>query len=342
MADEIRSDQPEKPRKSWRWLGFFLVISGLILLVGALGSGYYLLHRNHQLLAKRVVTTRKQVETLQNQVVGLQQTTHIIQQNLTKTLSLTAEQEKVMQDWRAAQQGDLMAWRVAEAQYLVKLANDFLQLMQNSEMAKVLIERADHILQEQNNPQFLELRQALAENLTQINAAPAIDVTGIFATLKALDQQVEQLPLPAMPIAAPLDAAKPKLDDHLPWWQAAFNQTWHALQRVVVIRKINGQAPPLVLPEEKKYYYQNLHAQMTSAVWGLLHRNDVVYQASLQQAIDWGGIYFDQNAMSTQNFIATLQKLRQINISPPKIDLAQTLQRFDHFFDTTNLPSRIS
>ncbi len=50
-----------------------------------------------------------------------------------KSVELSAKQEQIIADWQAAQKGNLNKWYVAEAQYLVRLANDHLTLKEWTE-----------------------------------------------------------------------------------------------------------------------------------------------------------------------------------------------------------------
>ena len=59
------------------------------------------------------------------------------------------------------------------------------------------------------------------------------------------------------------------------------------VKQIVVVRYNASTTLPLVLPEEKSFLYQNLHAEMESAMWAVLHRNPSVYQTSLTRLTSW-------------------------------------------------------
>ena len=46
-----------------------------------------------------------------------------MKQKLQKSEARFSEQEQMLSEWRAAQNGDVGKWRVAEAHYLIKLAD---------------------------------------------------------------------------------------------------------------------------------------------------------------------------------------------------------------------------
>ena len=98
-------------------------------------------------------------------------------------------------------------------------------------------------------------------------------MTALYLRLMALNNQLDELPLPTSPLKPDTkQALSATVPTNLPWWKAGLAHTWHVLRQVVVVRYNNSNALPLVLPEEKMFLYQNLHAQMESAMWGVLHR----------------------------------------------------------------------
>ena len=66
-------------------------------------------------------------------------------------------------------------------------------------------------------------------------------------------------------------------------------------------------------------------------MWAVLHRDAAVYQASLNRALAWAQQYFVQDSPETKAFIQNLETLQKIDIQPPTIDLAETLQHFDQY-----------
>src|SRR5438045_770691 len=93
----------------------------------------------------------------------------------------------------------------------------------------------------------------------------------------------------------------------------------------------SGQLP-LILPDEKIFLYQNLHAQLENAMWAVLQQNADIYQSSLKRASAWVQLYFAQDAAQTKIMLQNLEELQKINIQPTSINLAATLQLFDQYF----------
>lgn len=330
-----KQDSPEASVKKtshfhWEWVAIIFCLLGIIGVGGAFG--YFYLQ-----LSQATFSSAKNVTHLQNTLTRTQNEIIVLQQAAQKSQALSQQQEQIIADWRAAQKGDLDKWHVAEAQYLVKLANDHLQFTHDVAMAKVLLERADQTLKDLQNPDLLAIRQSITSDLANVKAAPPVEVTELYLQLSALNNQIDQLTLPTTPLKA--NAASTQPATNLPWWKQELYQTWNALREMVIVRRNETNALPLVLPEEKTFLYQNLHAQIADAMWAVLHHNAAVYQASLTRATKWIQTYFVENDKLTQTMMQSLQTLQKMNIQVASINLSNTLQLFDNYFSSAKTTS---
>lgn len=335
MADEeIKHDEQSPPtqRRIWSKLGTLLFC--LALLAIAISMIYLEIEQKHRntSLEQKINDFSLQMAQNNSAINELQQTVTQIQQATEKSQALSQQQEQLVKEWEAAQKGDLLRWQVAEAQYLTKLANDLLQLTGNAQSALALLERADKVLQGQEDAKLFEIRKSLSQAIAELKLLPVMDVTGLYLQLEALNQQINQLPLPHAPLQANNPPPLTTQTTVLPWWQRALDRAWQNLQKIVIVSRTGSGAPPLVLPEEKMFLYQNIHAQLGNAMWAVLHRNAVVFQSSLDKAAQWIQTYFDSASPLTKNMLQSLSALKAMNIEPPKGDLSSTLQYFDEYF----------
>lgn len=328
--------QQETSHSGWVTAGIFSSMLAVIAVVAAFSYGYYQLSQINLSLARMVTSLQHEMAVSKNMLAHLQQTVGGLQLTAQHSQELTAKQEQIINEWQAAQKGDLSKWYIAEAQYLVKLANDQLQL-NNVSVALTILQRADQVLQHVQEPATLDIHKALASDIMTLQSASSVDVTGIYLRLTELNHQLDQLPLPVTPLQE--DAKQinqPAEQSGLSWWKNGLNQGWDALRKIVIVRRNTSNMLPVVAPEEKLFLYQNLHAQMEAAMWGLLHRNGAVYQASLARAIAWVHQYFAQEAPVTQQVQQQLQDLIKLNVQPPALTLTNTLQLFDNYFAQPN------
>ncbi len=149
-------------------------------------------------------------------------------------------------------------------------------------------------------------------------ATQQADVTPVYLQLNALNQQIDQLPLPQSPIKLdeipnPIPAPG-NVSADLPWWKAGMEYSKQALKKIVVVRNTGTTAAPLIFPEEKMFLYQNLHAQLENAMWAVLHHNQDVYKTSLTRATAWITQYFAQEAPETKAVLTRLNELQQVDV----------------------------
>jgi uncharacterized protein HemX len=128
-----------------------------------------------------------------------------------------------------------------------------------------------------------------------------------YQQLATLDRAVDQLVLSSMPSTLPPTsniAAQQPLPPNT-WWGRGWASLKQALSKIITVRYIGSD----------NLLYQYLHAEIQSAMWGVLHHNNAVYQTSLARAITWAGQYFSKDAPTTQSFIADLQTLQQVDVT---------------------------
>lgn len=330
-ADQKPIEQPPGERRSsWGKIGILFTTIAMVVFVCGFGYGYYQLSQVNLTLAQSVADLQRKIDLNQTTLNQAQQTINELQQNSQKSADLSKQQEQLMSEWHAAQQGNLNKWRIAEAQYLVRLANDHLQFTHNTQLALTLLQRADQELANIQDANVLQIRKSLAADLAGLQAAPPVDVTATYLRLSGLNAQVEQLPLPVTPLSEEENTSTPMTaSSDLPWWKAGVEKTMETLRKVVIVRYNDSNSLPLALPDEKIFLFQNLHAQFEAAMLALLNNQAEIYQASLTRAQEWIQQYFAQDAVPTKTMLQSLDELRKVNLQPAAVNLANTLQLFD-------------
>lgn len=329
---EEQTNEVVVSKSKCNWVDVLFSIFVILLVVAVSSYGYLQLTKANSAIAQINSQLQNQQGKNKTDVTTLQSSIDELKQAAQKSQELSTKQEQMIASWQAAQKGDLNKWYVAEAQYLVKLANDHLQYSHDTSMALTLLQRADQVLQNIPDTSLLELRKSLATDVANLQAAPKVDVTALYVHLNTLDNQIDQLPLPINPLKEKAQVSALVEPANTPWWKVGIDHTWDALRKIVIVRNTNANALPLVLPDEKVFLFQNLHAQMQDAMWGVLHQNATIYQANLARAIAWIQQYFDPTATATKNMLLNLQDLQKENLQPPVINLTATMQLFDSYF----------
>lgn len=109
-------------------------------------------------------------------------------------------------------------WVMAEVAYLLNIASTRLALARDTGAAVAALTSANRTLGQLNDPSLLNLRQTIADDLTQLRLAENPDVAGVTLQISSLIQRVSTLPLAAAPSDQPLQAATANRSDT--WWQS--------------------------------------------------------------------------------------------------------------------------
>lgn len=319
------------------------VLIGAFIVLGVaatgLGLGYVQLARVNNVLASKIdqlnvqlAESKTELTSVEKQVTGLQSSTE-------KSQELAARQEKMINGWQEAQRGDLSHWYVAEARYLTNLAKYNLQLTKNGALAETLLTQANEVLEKVHNAKVDAIRTSIKANLAEISAQPQVDIGNLYLKLAALDKKIDSLPLPAAPLQPDTsdDQARIKKYEDAPWYKMQWHRTMSAIRKIVIVRYNSGNELPLVLPEEKISLYQNLHAQMEAAMWGALNHNTTIYDTSLVHMIGWIEKYFVQDSEITKDVLQQLKMLQSVNLQPPYVNIAATIQQFDTYLAPENI-----
>lgn len=314
--------------------GKLLILLILIIAIALLAVGYFKLAKNNNALKQTIADLKSSADNNQRDILSIQNNLQNVSTVLAKSQQISEQQEKLMQEFRAAQKGDLNNWQVAEAEYLVHMANNQLKFVGNPKLALTLLQQSDSVLQNVQNAE--PLRKAVAINIAKIQSLPSLlDTESLYIRLNALDSAVNDLPLKEYPLNSsshPTNTAP--LPQQMPWWKAGFERTWQALSQLVVVRNMSDTTLPLVLPDEKVFLYQNLHAQFANATWGVLYHDPAVYENSLGRINAWITQYFNVEADATKMMLQNLAELQKINLGAPStIDLNDTIAVFDQYFN---------
>ncbi|HLD64789.1 MAG TPA: uroporphyrinogen-III C-methyltransferase, partial [Pseudomonas sp.] len=107
--------------------------------------------------------------------------------------SLQGDQQRLSQRLETVLGASRQDWRLAEAEHLLRLASLRLSALQDINSARALVQGADEILREQDDPAAFAAREQLAKSLEALRSVTQPDRTGLFLQLGALRQQVVQL-----------------------------------------------------------------------------------------------------------------------------------------------------
>ncbi len=320
MENNMESTVKTKRRPiPWAMIGIFFSTFSVIALIILFCFAFYHVSMIGKQLQNNISVAESHINNIQDKMTSFQQETQ--QSAATLTESITSLRQSFV--------GDKNISQTLEAQYYVKLAEARLQYEHNIPDAIQLLQAADNQIHDLSDSRLDVVRQALAADIASLQALPQVDYTGLYMRLLAMDQQIDRLPM--LVKQAGLAATAVPVDLNQVWWKRGLQETWQALQKIIIVRYNTANTLPLVTPEQKDFLLQNLHAIFAKAMWAVLHRQPEIYQSSLGQASEWVAKYFVVDPL-TQSMLTNLSQLQKINVNPVISQLTASLQTFRDYF----------
>ena len=240
-------------------------------------------------------------------------------------------------DARLAQQGTELArysdddrddWLLAEAQYLIRLANQQLLMAGDAAAAQGLLGSADSILLELDDVRLHDVRAAVAADLAAVRAIPRVDVEGLYLRLAALVEQADKLVI----FQLPEREARPQ-PEQADTWRARLRQGYEAalakLSDYIIIRRRDEPMQALMDPQWEGLVRQNLRMLLEQAQIALLSGNQMLFQDSLERAQYWVREFFESDEAAARAMSREITALAQTNVAIELPDISGSSQALD-------------
>lgn len=255
-----------------------------------------------------------------------------------------AEKNTVLQGQQLQQNAQRLAqlpgadrsdWLLAEAEYLLRLANQRLDLEKDWQGAAAILVAADTVLAETQNPLISSVRQLLAKELQTLRAVPAVDLTGAVARLQAVQDQITELewmPRTLPKVTAVIEkVAEPEIEPTA--WDKFAAKAWAGIGSIVRIREHDKALPAPLTPDQHYYLQQNMHLMLEQAQVALVRQQDVLYKQSITRTQAWLEEFVSVKNAKTEAVVATLSELKNWNVSPEFPQISGSLNRLRQLQD---------
>ncbi|PCI20119.1 MAG: hypothetical protein COB62_04900 [Piscirickettsiaceae bacterium] len=304
------------------WLAIFLVL--------ALAAGGYYFYRQLQ----------QQINSLSTSLNASQQASSNQQQQKTEQLSsgITSLETKLDSVEKASSNGISILqkqvgksrnqWLIAEAEYLVSIANTRLQLAGDTHTAIVAFQAADQRLKDNGNPITFPIRAQIAKDIMALQSTQLPDIVGISSKLLALESAVTKMKI-SEPHAGTAQAPEIGKGDPsvLPNnIKETLSDAWANFSKLVVVRRSDEPKAALMTPEQVELIRKNLALKLESARLALINSDQELYAKSLAIVADWLNDYFDMNNAPVSAAIAQINRLIDIPIKASLPDVSQSLK----------------
>ncbi|HHJ40188.1 MAG: hypothetical protein AXA67_07200 [Methylothermaceae bacteria B42] len=363
MADLLHGEEFDEDEVGSR-LGLWITIVLVLLLLGLVGAGFYLFQmlRAEQAglggklgkegmrvieVTKQITNLQKEVATLHTQVATLDKKLSVRDEHWEKML---AEQTKVFDEKLEAlkkqlelshsklankiqavqnqfnkTQADVL---IADAEYLLGVANQNLRLVGDVKSALAALQAADQLLRQSGDPAVYKVRQALAKEIESLKAVQAPDIVGISAKLVTLQDKVESLPL-ALPHMGKVATSKKKSAEQTHETDKGLLESW---KEVLTIRRRKTDRPveAILTPEEVEAIRHALILKLETTRFAAVRGQQDLYKHSLESAKQWVKRHFDTRSQAVKDYLAQLDSLANAPVSLQLPEIGRSLQLLQH------------
>lgn len=357
MAEVSEEQQPNQEagqvlvKKSPVGLWFGIIMTLCIILLA--GVGFYLLQQvreqqdalsNQDNLEQ--IEVSKQMNAFQSQLAAMQSQIATLDADITgkgnhynKTLAdfsqlhsekLDATRKELeksitqLQRQLGKTRGD---WLIADAEYLLSVANQRLHLVGDLNTTREALEAADQRLRESGDAAVYKVRGQIAKELAELRTVMMPDMVGMYATLQLLKDKVQKLPVFLPYAGKELTQSKTVHDHTLPSGEGhdLLDLIANQLEGYVTIRHSDKPVKEILTPEEAQFIRSQLGVKLEMIKIALVQQNDDLYKMAIVDTKQWLDENFSKNS-DAKSFAAELDKLNVIQIRGRFPDISTSLK----------------
>lgn len=329
----------EPPARQKLWPVWLVAIIALIIAV-ALAFWNWQQWNNHQAVMQTLQSLQQDTAQLEDLYGdrGNQQSQRLqsLEEKLASQRELIATQQRQIdhnaRELLEAGNRTRTDWLLAEAEYLLRIANQRLMIEKDIRGAMSALEAADEVLAESDDIGVYPVRQQLAREILALKGLTGVDRTGLYLKLEAAIDSIHQLTDQALindnapgfmvdtgaeeqadPASEPGTLAK------------AWNTVKSTLMQVVVVRRMDEPVKPLLSPDQSAYARLNLQLMLEEAEMAVLRGNQPLYERALTKARTTIEEWYNASNPRVAALRDTLAELAQKNVDPELPDISQSL-----------------
>ena len=320
----------------------FLLISGAFVLgLSALATALYSLSINQKIhyqladannklvaqiqeLKQEQDATRTEGKATTNKIEDSQTVLH------TQFEALNKELQRALNEQYYQNQN----WILLKARYCLELAQINVHWSKNFDATIALLEQADQLIHDFNEPKIFSIRQAIAHDIAALKARPTVDIVGLLSKLDAVQNTLNDLNIMSTDTLTTPEAPVTSKNT-LSIWRLRLQDSINLLNRLVVIRHNEKPIEPFISPKFQALLKENIHLNLQEAQWAVLNNNPQIYQLVIHQAITTIKNNFHEQEPNTAALLKILDELEQVELNPQIPDINSALPLINELIDAS-------
>jgi len=350
LSEQQEQDLGETKQARRSRNGFWFGVIILLIIIGVAGVGFYLFTqlRDEQKglggevkgqMSKQIADYQSQLAAIQSQLATLEANVAGKDTHFNKTLADFSQLHNEKLESTRKELNDAIArvqrqlgktrgdWLIADAEYLLSVANERLHLVGDVNTTREALEAADQRLRESGDAGTFKVREQIAREIAVIKSITVPDIVGTYASIQTLQDRVDKLvlflPYTGKTLTAPAEEKEQpgKTTEDQGLLDSAMNQ----LEDMVTIRHTEHPIKEILTPQEAQFIREQLRVKLEMVKISLVQHHEALFQSSLADAKKWTEQNFTKNT-DVNNFIAELDRLNTIKIHSQFPDISSSLK----------------
>jgi len=215
-------------------------------------------------------------------------------------------------------------WLIADAEYLLTVANQRLHLVGDVNAAIKALTAADQRLRESGGGGVFKVREEIATEISLLKKVQVPDVVGIYSKLKLIAKDSETLrlrfPYTGKKIAVDLASNVESEAGEGQW----FVDLLADLNGLVSIRRVEQPVRAIISQGDAHFIKQQLKLRIEVAMLSLLQHQDDLFKQDLEDSKSWIKSNYEANEQATQ-IILDIKELQNTPIHSDIPDVSKSL-----------------
>jgi uncharacterized protein HemX len=218
-------------------------------------------------------------------------------------------------------------WDLHDAEYLVRAAVLRLQTFKDVKTATLLLAAALDKIKKLNDPQLVNLQEALQRDLTNLQNFSDLNLVELWLKTTALIEQINQLPFRGNAYTVSETPSSEKSSSPIPstastdhstdkTWKQALINSWYEMKDLIKIRSNTKPIESYLSKSEQTLIKENLRLMLEQVRFAILNREVKIYLQALQEIQQWLDEYFDESQEKIKEIKSVLTNLAEINLQP--------------------------
>ncbi|MGH8559951.1 MAG: uroporphyrinogen-III C-methyltransferase [Methylococcales bacterium] len=298
---------------------------------------------------RRIATLHNQLASLESQMVTLQQQMAALQ-NLLETRE--SKFERQLADFKEHHGNQLAStkaqladsidniqgllnrtrgdWMIADAEYLMSVAIQRLNLVGDVKTSLVALYAADERLRDSGDPGVFKIREQVAREIDDLKRLKPLDVVGLLSRISVLEDEIATLPtlLPHSGVVLEkFKRDKPEVDPKsISGVNDFIDSAIKDLKGLVEIRRSNRPIDAVLHPEEVRIIREELKIKLEMARLAVVERDSELFLNNINEIRSWLKAYFQPDAAEIKKFEEELQSLQTIGLELDYPDIGGSLK----------------